>query len=56
MLEAGGGASEVSADELVAYCERIAGASGGMFGFGRVSPEERALLTQIAADLKARRT
>jgi hypothetical protein len=55
MLDVGGGASEITADELVAYCERIAGASGGMFGFGRVSPDERTLLSQMAADLKARR-
>jgi hypothetical protein len=54
MLDAGSGTVDVTADELVAYCEQIAGLSGGMFGFGRVSAEERALLTQIAADLKAR--
>jgi hypothetical protein len=56
MLDAGGAAAaDLSAEELVAYCERIAGASGGMLGFGRISPEERALLAQIAGDLKARR-
>jgi hypothetical protein len=54
MLDSGSGTVDVTADELVAYCEQIAGVSGGMFGFGRVSAEERALLSQIAADLKAR--
>ena len=29
-------------------------ASGGIFGLGRVSGEEKALLTSIAADLKGR--
>lgn len=39
----------VTADELVALCERIASASGGAFGvIGRVSADERALLRSIA--------
>jgi len=49
------GAGSLSADDLVKQCEAIAGASGGMFGMGRISAEERDLLSTIAADLKARR-
>ena len=45
----------LSADDLVAYSEKVAAASGGVFGIGRVSGEERALLASIAADLKGRR-
>ncbi len=47
----GGG---LSADELVAYCERIAAASGGFLGLKRIAAEERALLATIARDLKNR--
>ena len=48
--------ANLSADELVKYCESIASASGGVFGvFGRVSAEEKALLSSIAADLTGRR-
>jgi hypothetical protein len=46
--------SDLSADDLVEYCERIASASGGVFGIGRVSGEERKLLSSIAKDLKSR--
>ena len=57
MLESGSEqTAEMSADDLVRYCEQIAAASGGLFGIGRISTEERGLLTSIAADLKARRT
>jgi hypothetical protein len=47
---------DLSADQLVAYCEQIAQASGGIFGMPirAVSAEERNLLTRIASDLKAR--
>jgi hypothetical protein len=46
----------LTADQLVAYCEQIASASGGLLGLriGSVSSEEKTLLTRIAADLKAR--
>ena len=50
------GHPDLTADDLVRYCERIAAASGGIFGINRVSGEERALLTAIAAGLKNRRT
>lgn len=44
-----------TADDLVKYCESIASASGGIFGFvNPVSQEERKLLASIAAELKGR--
>jgi hypothetical protein len=51
---AGGGVVHVTADELIAYCDKIAHASGGIFGIGSVSPEERAALEEIAAAVKKR--
>jgi len=50
----GGGALHLSADELIALCDRIAHASGGIFGIGRVSHEERDALAEIAAAIKNR--
>lgn len=47
--------SDLSADTLVSYCEKVAAASGGFLGRGRVSADERDLLSSIAADLKERR-
>ena len=44
----------ITADDLVKYCETIAAASGGILGINKISAEERALLTQIAAGLKTR--
>jgi hypothetical protein len=44
----------VSADDLIKYCEQIAHASGGIFGFGSVSADEKAALQQIAGQLKKR--
>jgi hypothetical protein len=52
----GGGQGRVTADELVAYCESIASASGGLFGLRRVSPEERELLSSLAGQLRGRRS
>lgn len=49
-----GGAAALNADDLVSYCESIASASGGVFGIGKISREERALLSKIASDLKGR--
>lgn len=49
------GTLDISADDLLAQCERIAAASGGIFGIGRISAEERALLQQVGAELNARR-
>jgi hypothetical protein len=46
----------LTADDLVAYCERIAAASGGILGLriGSISMEEKLLLSRIASDLKTR--
>jgi hypothetical protein len=52
MLDSGG--TGLNADDLVAYCESIASASGGVFGIGKISGDERKLLSQIASDLKGR--
>lgn len=55
MLDQPAGAEmQVNADDLLKYCEQIAQASGGLFGIGRVSAEEKAALQQISAQLKAR--
>ena len=49
------GQRDLSADDLVKYCESIADASGGILGFiGRVSAEEREILAHIVAGLKGR--
>jgi hypothetical protein len=48
------GALHASGNELFEYCDKIAHASGGIFGIGRVSPEERAALNEIAAAVKKR--
>lgn len=48
------GSLKVDAADLLAYCEQIAAASGGIFGIGKVSAEERAALEQIATQLKKR--
>jgi hypothetical protein len=45
----------MSADDLIKYCERIATASGGILGIGRISADERATLSEIATALKSRR-
>lgn len=55
MLDSGGAAG-LNADDLVRYCESIASASGGVFGIGKISGEERALLSKIASDLKGRQS
>jgi DNA-binding phage protein len=55
MLDAGasgGDAASWSADDLIKYAENIAAASGGVFGLGKISSEERATLAQITAALK----
>ena len=44
----------LTADDLVAHCERVAAASGGFLGIKKISAEERALLTTISQDLKKR--
>jgi len=48
---------DLTAEQLIEYCEQIASASGGLFGLSlrAISGEERDLLTRIASDLKGRR-
>jgi tellurite resistance protein/DNA-binding phage protein len=56
MLETGAaGGNTPSAEDLIKYCESIAAASGGIFGIGKISGEERATLAKIAEELKGRR-
>ena len=55
MLDSGSDTA-LNADDLVDYCETIASASGGVFGIGRISAEERKLLSGLAADLKSRQS
>lgn len=47
-----GGPHHLSADELIEHCDRIAHASGGILGIGRVSAEEKATIAEIAATVK----
>ena len=55
MLEAQGSEpGALTADDLVKYCEKIAGASGGVFGIKKISDDERALIAALAAGLKTR--
>jgi hypothetical protein len=55
MLDDQSGAQQgLQIGDLIHHCEEIAAASGGVLGFRKISTEERALLGQIAAALKAR--
>lgn len=55
VLAAGSDATaDLTADDLVKYCESIAAASGGILGIGKISAEERAAISDIASQLKAR--
>jgi|SRR5688572_2518899 len=54
ILDAPAGDKQLSADDLVGYAESIASASGGLFGLRSISPEERAMLTSLAEQLKGR--
>ena len=44
----------MSVDDLIKYCESIATASGGFFGIGGISADERATLSEIASALRSR--
>ena len=44
----------ITADDLVKDCERIASASGGIFGLRSISDDERSLLNSIADTLRKR--
>lgn len=46
------GSAGLTAEDLVKYCEDIAGASGGILGINKVSAEERGLLSALVRDLK----
>lgn len=48
------GGPAFTAEDLLRQCEDIAAASGGVMGFRKISTQERALLQQIEAQLKAR--
>ena len=55
MLESpAGDQAALRADDLLRQCEEIAAASGGLLGFGKVSAQERAILKDLEAALKAR--
>jgi hypothetical protein len=55
MLEAGAQEGDrLTADDVIHQAESIAAASGGMFGIGKVSAEERAMLARLATELKTR--
>jgi hypothetical protein len=55
VLVESGGRVEVTPDDIIKYCEAIADASGGLFGIiRRVSPDERAILSRIASEIKGR--
>ena len=45
----------LSVDDLLEHCQRIASASGGILGIGSVSADEQAALARIAGALRARR-
>ena len=49
-----GGRFDISPDDIIKYGEAIAEASGGLFGIRRISAEERATLSRIAAEIKGR--
>jgi hypothetical protein len=46
--------TDLGIEDLIHHCEEIAAASGGVLGFHKISAEERTLLGQIEAALKAR--
>lgn len=54
MLEAPEHRVNVTADDLIDYRDRIAHASGSIFGIGAVSPAERVVLEEISTTLKTR--
>ena len=53
-LFASGARFNLTPDDLLKYCEAIADASGGLFGIGRISADERATLERIASEIKGR--
>ena len=53
-LFASGARVNLTPDDLLKQCEAIADASGGLFGIGRISADERATLERIASEIKIR--
>ena len=53
-LFASGGRFDLTPDDILKYSEAIAETSGGLFGFGRVSSEERTTLERITKEIKSR--
>ncbi len=49
-----GGRFDIGPDDIIKYGEAVAEASGGLFGIRRISTEERATLSRIAAEIKGR--
>lgn len=47
--------ADLSAHDLVKYCESVASVSGGIFGLGKITFEEREILHSLASDLEGRR-
>ena len=47
-------AQDLNVDELLAHCQSIASASGGVLGIGAVSGEEKEALGRISSALRAR--
>jgi hypothetical protein len=47
---------EAGERDLLAYCTAIATASGGILGFGKVSPEEQKVLARISEEMQRRHT
>lgn len=45
----------LSADDLVRFSESVASASGGIFGFVKISAEERQILADLAASIAGKR-
>lgn len=43
---------EARGRDLLAYCARIASASGGILGFGKISPQEQEVIARISKQLR----
>jgi hypothetical protein len=43
---------EARGRDLLAYCVRIASASGGILGFGKISPQEQEVIARISKQLR----
>ena len=54
MLATSSESSDLNADDVIHAAESIASASGGLLGIGRVSAEERAILSEIQSTFKTK--